>query len=88
MSTNGKNGYAFGEVLVTTDWVAEHGDDANVRLVEVSVDTEAYDSGHIPGAIGWSWKKDTQDTLRRDIPEQADFEALMSQAGIATDTTV
>lgn len=88
MSTNGKNGYVFGEVLVTTDWVAEHLDDANVRLVEVSVDTEAYDSGHIPGAIGWSWKKDTQATLRRDIPDQADFEALMSQAGIANETTV
>jgi thiosulfate/3-mercaptopyruvate sulfurtransferase len=88
MSTNGKNGYVFGEVLVTTDWVADHLDDANVRLVEVSVDTEAYDSGHIPGAIGWSWKKDTQDTLRRDIPDQADFEALMSQAGITNDTTV
>jgi thiosulfate/3-mercaptopyruvate sulfurtransferase len=88
MSINGKNGYAFDEVLVTTNWVAEHLDDANVRLVEVSVDTEAYNSGHIPGAIGWSWKKDTQDTLRRDIPDQADFEALMSQAGIANETTV
>jgi thiosulfate/3-mercaptopyruvate sulfurtransferase len=88
MSTNGKNGYAFGEVLVTTDWMAEHLDDANIRLVEVSVDTEAYDSGHIPGAIGWSWKKDTQATLRRDIPDQADFEALLSQAGITADTTV
>ena len=63
-------------------------DDANVRLVEVSVDTEAYDSGHIPGAIGWSWKKDTQDTLHRDIPDQAAFEALMSQAGIGNETTV
>jgi thiosulfate/3-mercaptopyruvate sulfurtransferase len=88
MSINGKNGYAFGEVLVTTDWVADHLEDANIRLVEVSVDTEAYDSGHIPGAIGWSWKKDTQDILRRDIPDEAAFEALMSQAGIANETTV
>lgn len=88
MSTNGKNGYAFGEVLVTTDWVADHLDDTNIRLVEVSVDTEAYASGHIPGAIGWSWKEDTQDTLRRDIPHEAAFEALMSQAGISSDTTV
>jgi thiosulfate/3-mercaptopyruvate sulfurtransferase len=88
MSTNGKNGYAFGEVLVNTDWVADHLTDANIRLVEVSVDTEAYDSGHIPGAVGWSWKKDTQDTLRRDIPDTAAFEALMSQAGIGNETTV
>ena len=67
MNTNGKNGYTYGEVLVTTDWVAARLDDPQVRLVEVSVDTQAYDSGHIPGAIGWSWKEDTQDTLRRDI---------------------
>ena len=59
-----------------------------MRLVEVSVDTQAYDSGHIPGAIGWSWKEDTQDTLRRDIPDPAAFGALMSEAGISNDTTV
>jgi thiosulfate/3-mercaptopyruvate sulfurtransferase len=88
MSTNGKNGYAFGEVLVSTDWLAGHLDDPNIRLVEVSVDTEAYESGHIPGAVGWSWKKDTQDPLQRDIPNQAAFEALMSWSGITTDTTV
>jgi thiosulfate/3-mercaptopyruvate sulfurtransferase len=88
MNTNGQNGYAFGEVLVSTDWVTGHLDDPKVRLVEVSVDTEAYESGHIPGAIGWSWKKDTQDPLRRDIPDQAAFEALMSRAGIANETTV
>ena len=88
MSANGKDGYAFGEVLVSTNWVAGHLDEANVRLVEVSVDTEAYDSGHIPGAVGWSWKTDTQDTLRRDIPDQAAFESLVSQAGIANETTV
>jgi thiosulfate/3-mercaptopyruvate sulfurtransferase len=88
MNANQTNGYAFGEVLVNTDWVAGHLDDPQVRLVEVSVDTEAYESGHIPGAIGWSWKKDTQDTLRRDIPDQAAFEALMSQSGITNKTTV
>lgn len=88
MSTNGKNGYVFGEVLVSTDFVADHQDDPQVRLVEVSVDTEAYDSGHIPGAVGWSWKQDTQDTLRRDIPTKAAFEILMSEAGISNDTTV
>ena len=88
MNINGKNGYAFGEVLVDTDWVENHLDDANMRLVEVSVDTEAYDSGHIPGAVGWSWKEDTQDTLRRDIPDPASFGVLMSEAGIDNDTTV
>jgi len=82
------NGYVHEEVLVTTDWVARHLDDPNVQLVEVSVDTEAYDSGHIPGAVGWSWKEDTQDTLRRTIPDKAAWEKLVGNAGISNDTTV
>ena len=48
--------YAHPESLVSTDWVVEHGSDANVRLVEVDVDTSAYDSGHIAGAVGWNWQ--------------------------------
>ena len=43
------------EVLVSTDWVAQHAHDANIRVVEVDVDTTAYDQGHIPGAAGWNW---------------------------------
>lgn len=85
---NGNSHYAHTEALVSTKWVAAHLNSPRVRLVEVSVDTAAYDSGHIPGAVGWSWKEDTQDTLRRDMPDQATFEALMSKAGIANDTTV
>ena len=80
--TNGNGQYAYADALVTTDWVAAHLADPSVRLVEVSVDTAAYDSGHIPGAIGWSWKQDTQDTLRRDMPDQAAVAALLSRTGI------
>jgi thiosulfate/3-mercaptopyruvate sulfurtransferase len=54
----------------------------------VDVDTTAYDSGHIPGAVGWNWHQDTQDPLLRDIPSQKQFEALLSRSGISTDTTV
>lgn len=82
------NGYALGSVLVSTEWVAVHKDDVNVRLVEVSVDTNAYAEGHIPGAVGWSWQEDTQDTLRRNLPDQTAFESLMSTAGITNETTV
>lgn len=88
MQSNGTNGYAVEATLVSTAWLGEHLHDAGMRLVEVSVDTAAYDSGHIPGAVGWSWKQDTQDTLRRDVPDQAAFERLMGRAGIARDTTV
>jgi len=57
--------YSHPESLVTTDWVAEHGNDANVRLVEVDVDTSAYDEGHIAGAVGWNWQSQLQASLRR-----------------------
>jgi thiosulfate/3-mercaptopyruvate sulfurtransferase len=80
--------YAHPEVLVETQWVADHLNDSNLRLVEVDVDTGAYDSGHIPGALGWNWKKDTQQPIRRDIPDKAGVEKLLSQSGIANNTTV
>ncbi len=82
------NGYAHPEVLVETQWVADHLNDPKVRLVEVDVDTTAYDSGHIPGAAGWNWKKDTQQLIRRDLPDQAGLEELLSRSGITNDTTV
>ena len=47
--------YAHPDVLVSTGWVAQHLDDPNAKLVEVDVDTEAYDQGHIKGAVGWNW---------------------------------
>jgi thiosulfate/3-mercaptopyruvate sulfurtransferase len=82
------NGYANPEVLVETEWVAGHLNDSGIRLVEVDVDTTAYDSGHIPGAVGWNWRRDTQQMIRRDIPEKAAFEDLMSRSGIDNDATV
>jgi len=80
--------YATPEVLVSTEWAAEHLNDNSVRLVEVDVDTTAYDTGHIVGAVGWNWRTDTQDNLRRNVPTKAGLEALLSRAGIGPDTTV
>jgi len=80
--------YAYPEVLVSTDWVSQHLVDPNVALVEVNVDTTLYDAGHIPGAIGWSWKSQLCDTVRRDITSQEDMEALLGQSGIDNDTTI
>jgi thiosulfate/3-mercaptopyruvate sulfurtransferase len=76
------------DVLVTTDWVAEHRTDPNVRVVEVDVDTTAYDQGHVPGAIAWNWTTQLCDTKVRDIIPKDRFEELMSASGIANDTTV
>lgn len=80
--------YAHPEVLVSTDWVAQHRQDPNVRLVEVDVDTAAYDEGHIPGAIAWAWNTQLCDTIRRDILNKEQFEELMRNSGISNDTTV
>ena len=80
--------YAHPEVLVSTDWVADHLNDTRVKLVEVDVDTEAYDQGHIKGAVGWNWTTQLNDVVRRDILSQADFEKLMSQSGIEPGDTL
>ena len=80
--------YAHPETLVSTDWVASHTSDPKVRLVEVDVDTKAYDEGHVPNAIGWAWNTQLCDTVRRDILSQSQFEELMSSSGIGNDTTV
>ena len=73
--------YAHPESLVSTEWVAEHGNDANVRLVEVDVDTAAYDSGHIAGAVGWNWQTQLQETVSRDLVSKSGMEALLGGAG-------
>ena len=80
--------YAHPEVLVTTDWVAQHSRDAGVRIVEVDVDTGSYDEGHVPGAIGWAWDSQLCDTLVRDILPKDRFEKLLGDSGIGGDTTV
>ena len=80
--------YAHPESIVTTDWVSEHGSDANVRLVEVDVDTAAYDAGHIAGAVGWNWKSELQQTLSRDLVSKEGMEQLLGSAGIDNGTTV
>jgi thiosulfate/3-mercaptopyruvate sulfurtransferase len=80
--------YAHPEVLVSTDWVAKHGNDSNVKVVEVDVDTKAYNEGHVPGALAWAWNTQLCDTLRRDILSKEQFEALMSSSGVAPDTTL
>jgi thiosulfate/3-mercaptopyruvate sulfurtransferase len=80
--------YARPDALVSTEWVAEHLNDPAVRLVEVDVDTTAYDSGHIHGAMGWDWQIDLQRHPVRDIPSRAEWEALLSRSGIDDGSTV
>ncbi|HEX9413827.1 MAG TPA: sulfurtransferase [Ktedonobacterales bacterium] len=81
-------GYAHPEVLVDTEWVAQHLYDPTVRIVEADEDPLLYDVGHIPNAAKLDWHTDVQDPVRRDFVNRADFEALMKRYGIANDTTV
>lgn len=81
-------GYANSDVLVSTDWVAEHLEDPAVRVIESNEDPLLYSSGHIPGAVEVDWTRDLNDPVRRDYLEQDGFEALMRRIGAAPDTTV
>jgi thiosulfate/3-mercaptopyruvate sulfurtransferase len=75
-------------VLVDADWVEAHLGDPNVVVVEVDEDTQAYDKGHIPGAVKIDWKQELQDPIRRDFVDKAGLEKLLSAKGIGNDDTV
>jgi len=81
-------GYAHPEVVVTTDWLAEHLHDTTVRVIEADEDVLLYEVGHIEGAIKPDWHSDLQDPIERDFVSKADFETLLSQKGIGNDTIV
>lgn len=80
--------YKHPEVLVSTQWAADHLNDPKIRVVEVDVDTTAYDQGHIAGAVGWNWQTQLQDNVRRDLIEAHALEELLGKSGISNDTTV
>ena len=76
------------DVLVDTDWVAEHLDDDGIRIVEVDEKPALYAEAHIPGAIGFDWKQDLQDQVKRDFLGPQEFGELMGSRGISNDHTV
>ena len=75
-------------VLVTADWAEQNLTAPGVVLVEVDEDAEAYDGGHIAGAVKVSWSEDLQDHPGRDVVTKANFEALLGGLGISNDDTV
>ena len=82
------SGYANPDVLVSTDWVAQHLNDPKIRLVESNEDVLLYDTGHVPGAVNIDWHADLNDALQRDYVNPEQFAALLSRNGITPDTTV
>jgi thiosulfate/3-mercaptopyruvate sulfurtransferase len=89
MGANGSNGnFANPDAIVSTDWALEHGNQEGHRLVEVDVDTSAYQRGHLEGAAGWDWRRDLQDQTVRDIAPKEALERVLSRSGITPDTTI
>ena len=88
MSDIASRGYARPDVLVSTDWVAEHLNDPNIRIIESNEDPLLYPSGHVPGAVEVDWTRDLNDPLRRDYLGQDGFTALMRRLGATADTTL
>ncbi len=82
------SGYAHPEALVETQWVADHLNDPNVRIVESDEDLLLYDTGHIPGAVKIDWVQDLNDPVVRDYLDSERFAELMRAKGISNDTTV
>ena len=80
--------YAHPEVLVSTDWVADHLKDEGIRIIESNEDQLLYSSGHIPGAVHVDWTKDLNDQVIRDYLNKDSFKKLMSRIGVSNTTTV
>jgi thiosulfate/3-mercaptopyruvate sulfurtransferase len=76
------------DVLVDTDWVAEHLNDDSIRIVEVDENPVLYAEAHIPGAIGFDWKADLQDPVRRNFLGPEAFGELFGSRGISNDHTI
>jgi thiosulfate/3-mercaptopyruvate sulfurtransferase len=80
--------YARPDALVSTQWVADHLGDENVRIVESDEDVLLYEQGHVPGAVKLDWHTDLQDPIVRDYVGRERFEELCAERGIGNDTTV
>ena len=80
--------YAHPEKLVSTDWVADNLDKPNVVLIEVDVDTSAYDEGHPPGAVAWNWTSQLQDQVSRDVASREVVTNLLQSAGANDDSQI
>ncbi len=81
-------GYRNPDVLVSTDWVDAHRNDADVRIIESNEDPLLYRTGHVPGAVEVDWTRDLNDPLRRDYLQREQFETLMSKIGVTPETTI
>ena len=87
-ATTNTKGYVHPDVLVSTEWVAQHLNDPKVRILESDEDVLLYDLGHIPGAQKIDWHTDLNDSVVRDYISREQFESLLRRLGIDESTTV
>lgn len=80
--------YAHPDVLVSTEWVAEHLDDPSVRILDVSEDVLLYETGHIPGSLKIDWLGDLWDDTIREFIQPEELAELFGRLGVTNDTTV
>jgi len=76
------------DFLVSTDWLEKNISNPKLRLIEVSVNPGVFERAHIPGAVNFEWHTDLVDTVRRDIASQQNFEKLLRNAGVNSDSTI
>ena len=81
-------GYSNPDVLVSTEWVSEHLNDKNIRIIESNEDHLLYSSGHIRGAVHVDWTTDLNDQIKRDYLDKKGFQSLMSRIGVTRGMTV
>lgn len=79
---------AASEYLVTTDWLEKNINDKNIRIFEVSVDPGQFERGHIPNASNINWHTDLVDPVKRDIASRENFQKLLREAGVNSDSTI
>ncbi|HEY7962174.1 MAG TPA: sulfurtransferase [Solirubrobacteraceae bacterium] len=76
------------DVLVEPGWLADRLEDDSIRIVEVDENPQLYAEAHIPGAIGFDWKQDLQDQVRRDFLGPQAFGELFGRHGISDEHTI
>ena len=92
-------------MLAETDWLAAHLGDPGLRIVDIrgtikppgapkpwyAASREAYEAGHIPGAVFVDWLRDIVDLsapVKMTVARAAEFAALMGRLGIGDAHTV
>lgn len=80
--------YANPDVLVETQWLEEHLEDAGIAIIEVDEDTEAYEKGHIPNAIAINWETELHDLPRRDFISSERLAQLLGEKGVSSSNTL